>query len=169
MKKLVNARYVLTREEVAEAFGATGKLRFSKKKAAMQTAGLALCIGIFTYYGIMVGFSMLYVIIIALCAVMAAVVWLVPMRNEAAMIDRAVSGQTTDVSISPGSVAIYIRESNFRWTADKPRVKYTDRLIILRLEDRRLFVIPKRVLSPDELTLAIQNLEADKEQENEKT
>ena len=168
MKNNVSAQYVLTRDEVVEAFSAAGKLRFSKKKAALQTAGLVLGMGVFTFYGIMVGFSAVYSIIIILCAVLIPLVWVMPMRTENRIIDRAVSGQTTDVTISPGSVAIYIKASNFRWTVDEPRVKYTDTLIILMLEDRRLFVIPKRVLSAAELELALRNLEMSKEQSDEK-
>ena len=168
MKNNVNAQYILTRDEVAEAFSAAGKLRFSKKKAALQTAGLILGMGVFTSYIIIAGFSLPYSVIIALCAVLIPIVWIMPMRTEQRIIDRAVSGQTTDVTISPGAVAIYIKASDFRWTIDEPRVKYTDTLIILMLADKRLFVIPKRVLSAAQLELAMRNLSMSEEQNDEK-
>ena len=161
MTKSIQCEYTLTADEVREAFAAAGKLKFSVRKAAIQSGLLLLCAGLFAYYLWHAPDRLVNYLVIAVALGTIAIIWIMPRRAERRMVEGAVTGQMTRLTLSRETAHVYIPETNFNWSislAETLSVLNTPNLFILRLADKRLFVVPKRAIQHESMDQAAELL-----------
>ncbi len=147
---MIKLDYTITPDEAREALYKTGKLKYSRNRAIIQ-AVILLALAVFmaadTFYTKSISGTRIF--IIAAVMVLIPVVVFYNRKVSGRIAARAADVGELSISVESGKIDVYRKENNYRWTIEQGSFTLleTERLFILELRDKRIFIIPKRAAS----------------------
>ena len=146
--------YVLTEEELAQAFRAVGMYKIKGKRQWIYSALMVIVIAI-TIYNIILDPSYMAMgcVLIAVCVALLAMVWLVPNLGLKKQAKRAFDPDPKVVRFYKGRIESG-KEGNRHFgnikLGGKNKVDLYDGLYVIQMENHRLIAIPERAIPSEE-------------------
>lgn len=151
---LMEVSYVLTEEELAQAFRAVGMYKIKGKRQWIYSALMVIVIAI-TIYNIILDPSYMAMgcVLIAVCVALLAMVWLVPNLGLKKQAKRAFDPDPKVVRFYKGRIESG-KEGNRHFgnikLGGKNKVDLYDGLYVIQMENHRLIAIPERAIPSEE-------------------
>lgn len=147
----VTAEYVLSEEEIREALFLSGKIKKHTAKSLLQTALALLGLALFISNIIAEPLNPLHYIFSGLCLLLIVLVWIYPAVLTRRMVKKAADGKTLRIRLEPGCLTIIGEngEEDRIYLHKKLRMGENDFLYLLFLPDDTVFVLPKRIFTPE--------------------
>lgn len=151
---LMEVSYVLTEEELAQAFRAVGMYKIKGKRQWIYSALMALVIAI-TVYNIVLDPSYLTMgcVLIAVCVALLALVWLVPNLGLKKQAKRAFDPDPKVVRIYKGRIESGKEENRHFGNiklGGKNKVDLYEGVYVIQMENHRLIAIPERAIPSED-------------------
>lgn len=165
----ISASYVLNVYEIEAGLKLAGKIKWSKPKAAVQSAFLGLGCLLFTYYTVLQPENRVYPTIAFLCAAFAAAVWLLPPLSGKRMAKAAYTGRRIEVLADEVEQIMTISpEGKEPWSiplSGELSAMENKMVFLIHLSNGQLLILPKRAFEPEELSRLHRLLMPEKDQD----
>lgn len=173
----IQAKYVLTRDEVEAALVHAGKLKAHSGVTIVETVLLAI-ISVIQLLSVIFGLTGMFnvakptlssYLFLVVFVGLIPVVWIMPKRTNKRIVERSTSGNHLTISVYENLVDVYIEEDDNSWQLEFEKDQFhfsaENGIQIVELADGRLLAVPVRGYdSPEQAECAAQRLQEAEEQ-----